>query len=79
MIINEISHDKEKATITLNYGEIRDITNGLYNASQSDVKFAEIFYKFRPIFGLIKYGDFETNTNTREIADNDYIDTDNNI
>lgn len=79
MIINEISHDKEKATITLNYGEIRDITNGLYNASQNDGKFADIFHKFKPIFRLIKHGDFEINTNTKEIADDDYIDIENKI
>lgn len=75
MIINEISHDKEKATITFNYGEIRDITNGLYNASQNDGKFADIYRKFKPIFRFIKCGDFETNTNAEELNDNDHIDT----
>lgn len=68
MYIEEL-HSKsnmKNVTVVLSYDEIRDITNGLFYATQSSEenknKYTDIYCKSKVIFDMVKHGNIQPET-----------------
>lgn len=64
MIINEMNSDRNTKyiKITFNYGEIRDIANGLYYISLQKKEYLEAYAKCKFLFDMIKHGNIQKET-----------------
>lgn len=63
MVINELK--EKQITVTLDYNECRDISNGLYYATKNELKGAEyqkIFSKCKFLFDMVKHGYIQPET-----------------
>lgn len=50
------------ATIRLNYGDVRDISNALYNLSKDNPEYLPLYNDWKIVFDLVKHGKIQPET-----------------